>query len=250
MPLLHTVAQRRLQPEIIDRPDVDPEWLKGALRGLERINWWSRSAGILWPAIRALARQRAPEPVQVLDLATGAGDVPIRLWRKARRAGWKLEAAGCDRNPHTVAFARQRAEQQRVPVHFFGWDVMQGDLPQAADVVICSLFLHHLNQQDAISLLQRMARAARHLVLVNDLVRSRLGYTLAWAGTRLLSASSMVHSDGPRSVEGAFTIAEVRRLAEAAGLAGARVQRRWPCRYLLCWKRVSPGAKASPLACR
>ena len=232
------VAQRRLQPEIIDQPDLEPARLNQALRGLERINWWSASAGILWPPIRDLARQRAGQTLQILDLATGAGDVPIRLWQRARRAGLQLEATGCDRNPDAVAFARKRAEERKATVRFFQCDVTQDDLPETADVVTCSLFLHHLDLEAGSALLRRMAGAARHLVLVNDLVRSRSGFLLAYAGTRVLSASAMVHSDGPRSVEGAFTIEEVRRLAEQAGLVGATIERRWPCRYLLCWKRT------------
>ena len=74
------------------------------------------------------------------------------------------------------------------------------------------------------------------MVLINDLVRSFAGFALAYVGTRLLSASRIVHTDGPRSVEAAFTGEEVQALAKQAGLQGATVQRRWPCRYLLTWK--------------
>jgi hypothetical protein len=74
------------------------------------------------------------------------------------------------------------------------------------------------------------------MVLINDLVRNRAGFVLAYAGTRILSASKVVHSDGPRSVEGAFTLAEVRALAKRAGMQDAQVDKRWPCRLLLSWR--------------
>src|SRR5438093_515405 len=77
-------------------------------------------------------------------------------------------------------------------------------LPSEYDAVVSSLFLHHLTEEQAIELLRRMGTAGQ-MVLVNDLVRSRTGYLLAWMGTRLLSRSEVVHFDGPRSVEGAFT---------------------------------------------
>ena len=98
MSLLRAVTERRLQPEIIDQPDIEPGQLHGALRGLERINWWSGSARILWQPIRRLAAERPTRPLRILDIATGAGDVPIRLWRKACGAGIKLEIAGCERD--------------------------------------------------------------------------------------------------------------------------------------------------------
>jgi hypothetical protein len=83
----------------------------------------------------------------------------------------------------------------------------------------------------------RIARRADQLVLVNDLIRSPLGYGLAWAGTQLLSRSWVVHTDGPLSVQGAFQLAEVAAMAERAGLQGARLQRCWPERFLLSWCR-------------
>jgi hypothetical protein len=112
---------------------------------------------------------------------------------------------------------------------------------------MCSLFLHHLDEPQAVELLRRMSESARHLVLVNDLIRGRLGYALAWLGTRLLTRSRVVHVDGPLSVEGAFTRAEALELAERAGLHGATIVRRWPCRFLLTWQRdlsQSPPAAA------
>jgi len=232
------LATRQLQAEIMDDPSLDKERHRAALQGLERINWWSGSARILWSPLQALARQVGPGPLRVLDVASGAGDVPIRLWHKARRAGIDLRIEGCDRSPDAVRFADQRARKRQADVRFFVLDVLADAFPAGYDVVTSSLFLHHLADDQATELLKRMAGAASRLLLVNDLVRNQTGYVLAYVGTRLLSASDVVHTDGPRSVEGAFTVAEAHWLAERAGLVGATVERRWPCRYLLTWRRT------------
>jgi 2-polyprenyl-3-methyl-5-hydroxy-6-metoxy-1,4-benzoquinol methylase len=239
MRFLTSLRQRRRQPEIIDEPDLPPDRLHRALVGLERINWWSGSARILWPAVHAEAMQARPRPLSVLDIATGAGDIPIRLWRKARRAGLLLQLSGCDRNPVAVAHGRRRALEVEAPIHFFEWDIWQDISPGEFDIVTCSLFLHHLDGDQAITFLRRMAASARCAVLVNDLVRSPAAFALAYVGTRVLSRSAMVHTDGPRSVQGAFTLEEVRGLACRAGLEGAVVAARWPCRLLLSWHRAA-----------
>jgi 2-polyprenyl-3-methyl-5-hydroxy-6-metoxy-1,4-benzoquinol methylase len=244
--LLHSVSQRRRMPEIMDQLDLAPKRHVHALRGLARINWWSGSARLLWQPILAYARQQrkgvgsslpAWTPFRLLDVATGGGDVPIRLWHKARRAGLALAIAGCDRSFQAVDYASSRARTCRADVHFFQWDVLQNGLPGDYDIVAASLFFHHLEEEQAVWLLRTMARSARRLLLVNDLVRSRIGYVLAYLGTRILSASDIVHTDGPRSVEGAFTPEEFRDLARRAGLDEARVTRHWPCRMLLVWER-------------
>jgi SAM-dependent methyltransferase len=231
------VRRRQRRPEIMDRPDLDPRLHVEALRGLERINLASGSARILWSPLERLARASGVAGVRVLDLATGAGDVPIRLWRRARRAGLRLHMDGCDRSGCAIAHARRRAHERRAAVHFFEWDALNGPLPQGYDALVSSLFLHHLDEAQAVDLLGRMAGAACRLLLINDLERSRAGLLLAYLGTHLLSASPVVHTDGPLSVAAAFTRDEALALAARAGLVGATAERRWPFRFLLAWSR-------------
>jgi 2-polyprenyl-3-methyl-5-hydroxy-6-metoxy-1,4-benzoquinol methylase len=237
MMLLASLGRRRCQPEIMDQPGLDPAAHVRALRGLARIKWFSASDRILWRPIAALAGRTPGRPLRVLDVATGGGDVPIRLWRRARRAGIALAVSGADVSETALAHARASAARAGADVTFFRLDIVNNDPPDGFDVMTSSLFLHHLPEEQALAVLGKLARAAGSLVLVNDLVRSRRGYALAWLGTRLLSASRIVHADGPRSVEAAFTLAEAKALAEAAGMAGSRVARRWPCRFLLEWSR-------------
>lgn len=231
------LSQRCCQPEIMDQPDLDEQRHWNALRGLERINRWSGSARILWPAVRDLARAGHSVPLRILDLASGAGDVSIGLWRRARRAGLPVQVDGWDISPRAVTYARKRAGDQKAEVQFFQADALRSDIPDGYDVLVSSLFLHHLGEEEGSHLLTRMARAARRMVLINDLVRNTAGYLLAFLGTRILSASDVIHVDGPRSVAAAFTVLEALALAEKAGLAGATVARRWPCRWLLTWRK-------------
>ena len=104
-------------------------------------------------------------------------------------------------------------------------------------MVTCSLFLHHLSEDEAIALLTNMENAAERLILVNDLWRSRFNYCAVWFACHLLTRSPVVRFDGPASVRSAFTPAEALALAERAGLHGATVRSRFPCRYLLSWRR-------------
>jgi 2-polyprenyl-3-methyl-5-hydroxy-6-metoxy-1,4-benzoquinol methylase len=235
------LSRRDMQPEEMDRPDLDAGLHGQALRALARINRLSGSAGILWPEIRDL-RRRLARPVRVLDVATGGGDVPLRLWRKARRAGLSIEFAGCDRSPTALDVARRAAGRLGAPVDFFECDVRAGELPGGYDVVTCSLFLHHLTTDGAVAFLAKLREAAGELALVNDLRRSRAGLHLARVAARLLTRSPVVRADGPRSVAAAFTVPEVLGLASRAGWPWAEASPRWPFRYLLS----GPGARPSP----
>ena len=128
----------------------------------------------------------------------------------------------CDISPFAVRYACARAAEKQVEnVSFFRCDVLDEPLPEGYDVVMCSLFLHHLDDETAVALLSKMGAAAKKLVVVNDLRRSTIGYLLAWFGCRILSRSPVVHVDGPRSVQAAFSLAEMRGVAQRSGLQAA-----------------------------
>jgi 2-polyprenyl-3-methyl-5-hydroxy-6-metoxy-1,4-benzoquinol methylase len=218
----------------MDQPDLAPERHTHALASLARINFFSGSSGILFPPLAEFQRKRNLSRLLILDVASGAGDLPIRLWQRARRAGLDWHIAGCDISPVAVSAAHDLALRERAPVEFFVHDVIEQALTGSYDAITCSLFLHHLEEGHAVKLLAAMAGASS-MVLVNDLDRSFLGLILAHLVPRLLTTSDVVHIDGPLSVKAAFTPREVLALAKRAGLHGARVSRRWPCRWLLKW---------------
>jgi 2-polyprenyl-3-methyl-5-hydroxy-6-metoxy-1,4-benzoquinol methylase len=236
-----SLRERHLQAEIMDRPGLDADEHHAALDGIARINLISASSTILWPPIRNLCRERQragdARPVRVLDIATGGGDVPSRLWRRARRKGLPVEMAGCDVSPLALDHARKTAARLKAEVSFFRLDVLSDSIPAGYDVLTSSLFLHHLTEDQAVIVLAKMREAAGSLVLVNDLARGWSGWLAARVGTRLLTRSPMVHFDGVVSVEGAFTPDEALALAHEAGWDGAVVQRKFPFRFLLSWRR-------------
>jgi 2-polyprenyl-3-methyl-5-hydroxy-6-metoxy-1,4-benzoquinol methylase len=179
-----------------------------------------------------------------LDIATGAGDIPLALWRAAKRRGWPLELAGCDISPRAIDYARQQAAIAGAPIQFFQQDVLSGDLPDGYDAIICSLFLHHLDDSTVQRLLTRMMAATGSVVVVSDLVRSPIALMTTIAATQMLTRSPVVRIDGPLSIRAAFTIDEIRVLAQAAGLTDCTICRRWPLRFVLSWwrnDRTPPG---------
>jgi 2-polyprenyl-3-methyl-5-hydroxy-6-metoxy-1,4-benzoquinol methylase len=221
----------------MDDPALEAARHEAALEGLVRINTLSATARTLWPPILDLARQLRLSRLRVLDVATGAGDIPLTLWRNSQRSDLALEIHGVDVSERALEFARRRAEESRADIEFSRLDVVADNLPPGFDVIVSSLFLHHLTDKQARALLAKMGRAAEHMVLVSDLRRSRPGLVMAYLAGRLLTRSDVVRVDAARSVRAAFSLQEVRGLARAAGLDGATVQRKWPCRFLLAWRR-------------
>lgn len=212
-----------------------------ALRGLHRLNAVSRTVATVWRPVAAIARANPDRTLTLLDVATGGGDLPIGLSQRAQQQGLALTIEGCDISQNAINYAHAAAMLANAPVRFFKADALADGLTAHYDIITASLFLHHLTNAQVISLLRTLAASADH-VIVSDLIRNRTGYFLAYAGTRLLSRSPIVRTDGLRSVRAAFTISEARELAAQAGLTDAQFMRRWPSRFLMTWHSDEPAA--------
>lgn len=229
------LATRQLEPELMDDPALDRTQHIRALRGLSRLGHISR----VWPTLRPhLDRHCASGKVtSVLEVACGGGDLSIQVARWASRNDRRVDVKATDLSRTGLAFARLRARRAGVDVQFSRRDALEPQAqPQRFDVVLCTLFLHHLRRDDAVSVLRQLASVAQRVLLVDDLCRSWVGLGLCYLGTRTLTCSRIVHVDGPLSVRAAFTPDEMQALARDAGLSGARIERHWPQRQLLIYE--------------
>ncbi len=233
--MLQDMTQRIRTDEWMDDPTLDGDRHRQALQGLARLNWASGSVRQVWKVVRQYMSEQGKNELTLLDVATGSGDIPIGLYRRARRAGLHLKIVAVDISETALEVARHRAARVGVEIDFRRCDIFGDNLAEQFDVVLCSLFLHHLEEEPSVELLRILKQRARHLVVVNDLLRSRVSMALVWLGSRLLSRSKVVHFDATASVRAAFTLSEMQGLARSAGLESARVWSYWPCRLLSVW---------------
>jgi ubiquinone/menaquinone biosynthesis C-methylase UbiE len=207
-------ARRSEESELMDdlsRPDTE---FDEAYRELKVVN---RRLG----GLRAIERFLPHESnLLMLDVAAGGCDISEALLQKgvARIIALDINAKG-------FKFARK------------SWllvgDAMELPFPDNTfDVVMGSLFFHHLSDDQCVRALQNMWRVSRRLVLVNDLHR----HPVAYFSIRFLSAgfskSTMFQHDAAVSVLRAFTPAELAQMAKRAGVP-ARVHRSFPFRLVL-----------------
>ena len=224
-------------PERMDHPDLAPSLHRQALRGLARLNAVSGIARTVAREILGFATEHSRSSISWLDVACGGGDILVQVAQRLRQSGLDVRCSGCDIHPTAIATSLDRARRHRFDnIDVFQHDILSADLPRSYDIVTSTLFLHHLSDSEATAVLRRMRDAARGMVLIDDLRRTRRGYWLAVIACRALTRSPIVHYDGPVSVRAAFTGAEIERLATAAGWKDRRLRYHWPERLLLTCK--------------
>jgi len=249
----------------MDDPSLPTADHMHALDALARINMLSLTSSQVVRAIDRMqirhrlapsAACRESQPFHVVDVACGGGDVTTAVARRLSRrlpaaAGGRpvVHVTGLDISPRAVQRAERHSRQRsgRACVSFRVHDILAEECPPC-DVATVSLFLHHLDDDDAVHVLRSLARAARVGIVASDLLRTAAGLTLAVIGTAVLSRSRVARVDGPLSVRAARTPAEYRVLLDRAGLHQATVHRAWPQRAILLWTRPSGEPSASPEA--
>ncbi len=232
----YPAAMRRLAgaSELLDGPLDDPAVLRGNLRDLARINRWfggTRASRRVFE--RLLGRRTVPHTV--LDVGTGAADIPLDLIADGARRGRPVRVTAVDSRPEVIA-AALALDPRLAACESLALSVSDGrSLPWpdgSFDVVHASLLLHHLEPRDAIAFLREAGRVARLGVIVNDLERARRHLVAARIVLPLMTRNRFTRNDGPMSVRRAYTRVELRALlagaelrpvAEARALGGHRV---------------------------
>lgn len=212
------------EPELMDRPQpVTPE-LASDLRNLRQLNRYFGSYRLIEHFLRRWIQPRAE--LRILDLATGSGDIPRLIVDHARKAGAMVTVDAVDQQASTLEIARglsrnyPEIEFLEGDVLSFGWS--RGALSPRRDdgtydLVLCSLALHHFDEESAVQVLRRCRALSRRYVLVSDLRRGLLASLGVYLLTAILFREPMTRTDGRLSAARAFSFREFRSLAERAG---------------------------------
>jgi SAM-dependent methyltransferase len=235
--MFENFRQRSEALEHLDLGDYTPEEYEGCMVELRRVNRWLGDS-------RALARSVLPDigndlgrggarAFSLLDVGAGTGELLREAAVWARGRGVRARLVGLELNARA---ARGILEESRA---YGEIAAVRGDalaLPfgeGAFDYVMCSLFTHHFRDEDCVRVLREMSRVARRRVYCIDLHRHPVAYYFYTTAGRLLLHNRLVREDGALSILRGFRSAELRRLAERAGLANSKVERRFPYRLVL-----------------
>lgn len=224
MPFFPTLTSRVDEPELMDSGTVSPGELSDALDFLsvtntffggwsvlrQRLELWSLG----WDKTRVLT---------MLDVGTGAADIPLRILDWGRRRGFRISITGIDTDATVLELTRTKTRG------IAGLDLVHTDLRAFAapgkrfDYVLGSLLLHHLPPEELVPSLRLCDGLAAKGLLFSDLHRTAAAY----AGVKALTyfAGRVTRFDGPLSVRRAFLPEELASASESAGLRYLHVRR-------------------------
>jgi 2-polyprenyl-3-methyl-5-hydroxy-6-metoxy-1,4-benzoquinol methylase len=222
-------------PEWMDEP-CSYEDFRACLVDLRRVN---RLTFAYRPTLgfleRLVATTKLHQPLRIVDVGSGGGDMLRCVETWAKRRGVVVTLTGIDLNPHAARVAREFTR----PDSAIEW--ITGDAfthAEPVDVVLSSLFTHHLEEVEIVRFLAWSEAVARRGWFVNDLCREFTPYRLFGVLAKGLRWHRFVQHDGPVSFRRSFREDDWQRMVRDAGIVDADVRlRRWtPAR--LCVERI------------
>jgi SAM-dependent methyltransferase len=230
----------RMQPERIDmtrrvEPHDLPEWMDqpcsyqefhACLSDLAQVNRLTlASRPTLHWLDQLIAAHPQSRPLRIVDVGFGGGDMLRRIARWADRRGIAVELTGIDLNPYAARAAEQFTSSPST-IQWITGDAFTYTLP--VDVVVSSLFTHHLGEAEIVRFLAWMEAVARCGWFISDLVREQTPLRLFRILAKAAGWHPFVRHDGPVSFRRAFREDDWQRMASAAGIPPAALSlQRW-----------------------
>jgi SAM-dependent methyltransferase len=238
--MIGSFAARREASELMDTEPVGYEDYRACLADLARVN---RLFLAYRPTLAFLDRLqrtgRLPQgrPLVIADAGAGYGDMLRRIDAFATRRRLAVDLIGVDLNPLAARAAREATPARR-PIRFITGDVFTALSDTPVDVVISSLFTHHLEGTALPEFLAWMEATATLGWFINDLHRHPLPYYGFAAMARAAGWHRFIRHDGPVSIARAFRRDDWQTVLAAAGIPESAVSIEWWLPFRLCLARI------------
>ena len=220
--------------ELLDALNILPDLLRKNLKELDFLNRTTGGHAISLRGIKQLINDRN-KLYTIADLGCGSGDMLKVIADWARLNNFHVKLTGVDKNPDAIEYLK---------IHCIGYPEINGIAldyqeycnKEIIDIVHCSLFCHHLNDDELLKLFIYFRKNIKTGFIINDLQRYWLPYYSAWLFTRLFNGSELSKNDGPISVLRAFKSSELIDLLAKAGIKNYSVSKGRSFRFLIVGK--------------
>lgn len=225
-------SKRSREAELMDDPEVSQQTLKDVLQDINRANRILGGNKATIMALSQLVSQNPRDSYTVLDMGCGDGAMLREVVLFFRQIGKNVKCLGIDLNGNALRMARE-ASQDIPEITYLKKDILDSDASGLeCDILITTLTLHHFYDEEIPSILKRFGKLARIGIVINDLQRSPLAYSLFKVFSLIFIHTAMAKNDGLVSIARGFTKAELMQFSKVIIGAEHKISWQWAFRYV------------------
>jgi len=223
---------RSYDSELLDAPNIPKELLMQNLRELDFIDRILGGYTISMNGIKKLVTEKN-KIYHIVDLGCGSGGTMKRIAGWARAKGYKVKLTGVDKNADVIHYMSEYCKDySEISGVVSDYRDYLNTAP-AIDIIHCSLFCHHLKDDELAELFSCIKEFSNTGFVINDLHRNWLAYYSVQMITHVLNGSVLSKNDGPVSILRAFKLEELNTLLKKAQIKNYSINWKWAFRYLV-----------------
>ncbi|PZX92720.1 methyltransferase [Flavobacterium aquariorum] len=230
--MLVNTQQRTNNPEIMDDFTLEGNALKLALDKIAQINQLLGGNRLTLKGVAKLLKNESNlSPVTIVDVGCGNGDMLRKLADFGFQNNLNLELIGVDANPFTVNYAIDLSKNYP-NIKYRCEDVFNQSFNELKfDILLCTLTLHHFDNNEIVELLTLFNRNSKLGFVVNDLHRHSVAYRLFQGLCFVFRMNKMSREDGLTSILRGFKREELIAFSENLRFKKYSIQWKWAFRY-------------------
>lgn len=217
----------------MDDPNIAEEMLTYVLEDINRANLLLNGNKPTLSAVNKLIRDGIRKSYTILDVGCGDGTLLREVARWARRNNHSVICIGIDLSENALNVARKKSADFP-EIRYAQQDVLDATFAAnfECDILLCTLTMHHLYNEDIPKFLERFTKLARTGVIINDLQRSLFAYYLFKVFSAIFIKTKIAKHDGLLSIKSGFTKKELKRFSSNLKNVHHQIRWKWAFRYI------------------
>jgi len=230
--MLVNTKYRTDEPETMDDFAMEGEILRDALDKIAKINQLLGGNQLTLRGVEKLIRSISKTTtISIVDVGCGNGDMLRSLADYGLKNNLDFQLIGIDANNFTVNHAKQLSRNYP-NISYQCEDIFDENFAKLKyDIVLCTLTLHHFKDNEIIQLLNVFNANSNIGIVINDLQRSAIAYSLFQALCFVFRLNDMSREDGLISILRGFKKVELIDFSEKLKFSNYKIQWKWAFRY-------------------
>ena len=230
---MRNLKERCTEEEQMDNPMLSDKALNGALKDISFVNKWLGGNAITVKVVASLINE-FPEKKQwtIADVGCGDGEMLRLLAKYFSKSSLNVKLVGIDINEKGLNRARNEFKEY-ANIQYQNFDIIdKSSNPEKYDILISTLTLHHIKEAYIVDFVKGMLSRCHYGVIINDLQRSKIAYSLFSVFSRIFIKSSVAKNDGLVSIASAFKRKDLEKYSQLLELNTYTITWKWAFRYL------------------
>ena len=231
MPLFLT-DRDRTSKELMDDPDCDLQLLNNTYSQFSTVNRLLGGWGKIYKKWLFPVLENCDKKPEILDIGCGGGDVLRFLKQLAEKDNLDVGLTGIDLDERAIQFAKQTGDKDSIRfLNISSQKLIEKG--NTFDIVISNHLMHHLTENELLTLCKGAEKLTRRLVLFSDIERSDIGYAAFQVFSPIFFRKSFISADGLTSIKRSYRQSELQQLLPESW----QVKRQFPFRLLALFNK-------------